>query len=154
MITSLATRCPEAELNQSRDKQGGGFCSADAAEEAFYAAFAACDVRAMADVWAQDAVVCVHPGAAPVIGRGAVLRSWSHILLDAELPHLQTERLAVLKTDDLAVHLVQESIGPGQGSSAAPVIVVATNIYRAYSDGWRLFEHHASVSRLTTTSVS
>ena len=40
-----------------------GFASAEAAEQAFYAAFARLDAVAMADVWAADQpVCCIHPG--------------------------------------------------------------------------------------------
>ena len=47
------------------------------ANEAFYAAFRAGDMDAMAALWAEDhAVVCLHPGAGPIHGREAVLESW------------------------------------------------------------------------------
>ncbi|MCP5182045.1 MAG: nuclear transport factor 2 family protein [Pseudomonadales bacterium] len=54
---------------------------AEFANEAFYLAFEAKDTRAMNAVWAQEhAIVCLHPGATPLVGREAVMASWQAIL--------------------------------------------------------------------------
>jgi hypothetical protein len=52
-----------------------------AANEAFYAAFAAGDAVAMEGLWASTTpVLCIHPGGAALYGRDAVMESWAEIL--------------------------------------------------------------------------
>lgn len=118
--------------------------SPKAAEQAFYQAFADCDPAAMAGVWASEGVVCIHPGAPPVIGREAVLRSWSGILTGAARPSLRVVLLKRLEQGALAVHLVEEHIAAPEGDGDG-TLVLATNIYCREQDGWRLLEHHASL---------
>lgn len=120
----------------------------EAAEAAFYAAFAACDVKAMDAVWAADNVICIHPGSLALVGRVAVMRSWTNMLLYAEPPNIHIEVLSRIANADLAVHVVEEHITAGYGDSASTSKVLATNVYRYEGDGWRLLEHHASVSRI------
>ena len=60
------------------------FSTPQGAEEAFYAAFAECDYKAMEIVWAVEGVLCIHPGSSALIGRDAVMRSWANMLLNAE----------------------------------------------------------------------
>ncbi|MAT65266.1 MAG: DUF4440 domain-containing protein [Gammaproteobacteria bacterium] len=117
--------------------------TSSAAERAFYRAFADCDPQAMAAVWGQGEVVCVHPGAVPVIGREAVLRSWSGILEGVAALNLRVVLRSRSESGDLAVHLVEEHIAPAAGAPAT--LVLATNVYRRGEDGWRLQLHHASV---------
>jgi ketosteroid isomerase-like protein len=121
-----------------------GFPSPEAAEAAFYFAFAACDLGAMNDVWATDGVVCIHPGSDALLGREMVMQSWGDILLNSELPSLRTEVLSRTVRNDLAVHVVEESIAPGGKSSDVISIVLATNVYRRDENGWKIVEHHAS----------
>lgn len=117
----------------------------EAAEKAFYRAFAECDLRAMAAVWsdAPDAV-CVHPGSPPVIGREAVLQSWSSMLEGAVMPNLRVVLLNRIRHEGLAVHLVEEHIADPDGHGGS-TLVLATNVYRYEQDRWRLLGHHASV---------
>jgi uncharacterized protein (TIGR02246 family) len=121
-----------------------GFSSPEAAEAAFYFAFAACDLEAMNDVWATDGVVCIHPGSDALLGRESIMRSWAEILVNAELPSLRTQVLSRTVSNDLAVHVVEESIAPRGKSSEIISIVLATNVYRRDENGWKLLEHHAS----------
>jgi ketosteroid isomerase-like protein len=115
--------------------------TAEATERAFYAAFAACDPAAMATVWGDDDVVCIHPRGPAVKGRKAVLRTWDQILGAADGISLRVVTLGRNERDGLAVHVVEEHIGSGDGAS----LVLATNVYRRGTDGWRLVGHHASV---------
>src|SRR5579883_2287878 len=60
-----------------------------AANGAFYAAFNARDMDAMASIWAARApVACIHPGWNVLIGRDAVLDSWRGILSNPEQPRI------------------------------------------------------------------
>ena len=119
----------------------------DAAEVAFYHAFANCDIKAMESVWARDEVICIHPGATPLRGYDVVIRSWSNILLNTQPPRLQFDILSRTTNEDLAVHIVKESIAPADVPFASAVIL-ATNVYvRDNHGGWLLYSHHASTTR-------
>jgi ketosteroid isomerase-like protein len=115
----------------------------------FYAAFERADFDAMAALWADDdGVVCVHPAAAPIRGRAAVMRSW--LALMANAPYIQFFLTDVEATvvDDLATVTCMENVlsagadtplGVFAGGTAA-----ATNVFRQTAVGWRLWVHHAS----------
>ncbi len=128
------------------------FSTSEAAETAFYAAFANCDVHAMDVVWANARVICIHPGSIALVGRDVVMRSWSNILTNAEPPTLKVEVLSRIVRDNLALHLVEEHITPVTGSPEPTSVVLATNIYCLETDGWRLLEHHASIPRPRQTT--
>jgi len=128
------------------------FSSSEAAEAAFYAAFANCDLYAMDVVWADAEVICIHPGSSALIGRKVVMRSWSNILTNAEPPTLKVEVLSRILRDDLAVHVVEEHISPVTGSPEPTSVVLVTNVYCLEADGWRLLEHHASMPRPKQTT--
>lgn len=115
------------------------------AELAFYTAFVECDLTAMDGVWAHDGVSCVHPGAAVLIGRDAVMRSWRNILGDAMQPQMQVKLLRRTEGDTVAVHMVEERISTGQEAAAETALVLATNVYQRDAEGWRLLSHHASL---------
>lgn len=51
------------------------------AHRSFYDAVESADVDLMANLWAQsEHTACVHPGAPPVRGTAAVLRSWTMLM--------------------------------------------------------------------------
>ena len=120
-----------------------------AAHAAFYSAFERSDFDAMEAVWAEDdGVVCVHPGAEPIRGRAAVMRSW--LALMAGAPYIQfflTDVRASVVGDLASVTCTENVLSAGAdtpvgvfaGGSAA-----ATNVLRYTSHGWRLWIHHAS----------
>lgn len=121
------------------------YATAIAAETAFYAAFARCDFKAMNNVWAGNGVICIHPGAAALVGRDAVMRSWANILTNTEPPNLRVQVLSRTVNNGLAVHVVEERIAPAGASFISASLVLATNVYRQDNDGWHLLQHHASV---------
>jgi ketosteroid isomerase-like protein len=120
-----------------------------AANAAFYAAFERSDFDAMEAVWADDeGVVCVHPGAAPIRGRSAVMRSWMALMAGAPYIQFFLTDVQASVVDDLASVTCTENVlsagadtpvGVFAGGSAA-----ATNVLRYTSEGWRLWIHHAS----------
>ena len=118
--------------------------SADEAEAMFYGAFKRCDVDMMAALWAEDEVVCIHPGSDPIIGHDAVIRSWQQIFENALPPKITLNPIKQIKSTELAISMVLEEIETGTGDSAA---VFATNIYQKFENGWRMVEHHGSVTR-------
>jgi ketosteroid isomerase-like protein len=123
------------------------FHTPQAVETAFYTAFTNCDVQAMDTVWADDNVICIHPGSSVLVGHEAVMRSWMNILTDAEPPNLHVQVLYRHVGTDLALHVVEEQIIPNSGNPETTSVVLATNIYRSYLNGWRMVEHHASLCK-------
>lgn len=115
----------------------------------FYAAFERADFDAMGSIWADDdGVVCVHPAAPPIRGRGAVMRSW--VALMATAPYIQfflTDVEATV-TDGLATVTCRENVLSAGADTPVGMFAggtaVATNVFRQTSNGWRLWVHHAS----------
>ena len=118
------------------------FSTPEETEAAFYDAIERADLAALDAVWSQDDnIVCVHPGAMRIEGRGAVMDSFKQMFSDA--PVLDFEIVDTLYTgnDSLAIHLVREEIAlDGQLVS----IMVSTNIYQMEEGSWRMLLHHAS----------
>ena len=123
------------------------FRTPQAVETAFYTAFTNCDVQAMDTVWAEGNVICIHPGSSALVGHEAVMRSWMHILTDAEPPNLHVLVLYRHVGTDLAMHVVEEQIIQNSGNTESTSVVLATNIYRNNINGWRMVEHHASLCK-------
>ena len=124
-----------------------GFATPEDAEAAFYAAFANCDRKGMETLWADDEVICGHPGSQAIVGYEAVMRSWAYIFDGAELPDIQVHTVKQTVSDTLAVHVVEEHISTGENSSAT---LLATNVYRKYDADWLMVEHHGSVIQSQT----
>lgn len=125
------------------------YISPDEAEAAFYAAFSHCDKKAMGEVWAEDDVVCIHPGSNVIVGYDAVMRSWTNIFSNAGLPGIAVNVIKRIHDVTLAVHLVEEVIATGEN---AYVSVLATNVYRKYEHGWFMVGHHSAVVQAATES--
>jgi uncharacterized protein (TIGR02246 family) len=124
--------------------------SPEDAERAFYHAFTQCDTQAMGQVWADDGVICIHPGGTLLQGRTAVLQSWAQILTGVSKPSVRIQTITRLRHGDLAVHVVEEHITPGSGSSASASVILATNVFRLIDCAWYLVEHHASLPLVNT----
>jgi ketosteroid isomerase-like protein len=115
----------------------------ESAEATFYHAFEQCDANAMRKVWADDGVVCVHPGANPITNLEAIIRSWEHIFAGATPPRIETRLVQSFVQDGLTVRIVEEHIGPASAATAT-ARVLATNVYRHVETGWRMVSHHGS----------
>ena len=123
-----------------------GFDSAAQVETAFYRALESADIGLMERVWAPlDAVTCVHPGQAPLIGRAAVMRSWTDIFFGGPSLRLGVECLQQNCGSGLAFHLVHEHLQLiGHQSRQLPV--VATNTYQRIGTHWFMTAHHGSAT--------
>jgi ketosteroid isomerase-like protein len=127
-----------ADLRQVEDANG-----------AFYAAFESADLDAMQDLWLDDPdTLCVHPGALPVRGTGAINRSWALIM--ANTPYIQffltdvevsvwENAASVTCTENVLT--ADDRTGPDSFGGAK---AVATNVFVRTPGGWRLWIHHAS----------
>jgi len=122
----------------------------ESANAALYDAFERADVDAMSRVWVDgpsaDRAWCVHPGAAPVVGRDAVLRSWTLIMANTAYIQFVLTGVVVHVDGDHAVVTCMENILTAQtddgdlGGGAA----VATNAFVRVGGRWLLWLHHAS----------
>ncbi|BBB68125.1 YybH family protein [Undibacterium sp. TC4M20W] len=119
--------------------------SADEVEAAFYDALSRADLDGMMALWAEDEeIVCIHPGAARLIGHAAIRSSWEAIF---ERGSVQIRPLQLHATHNMltAVHsIVEEFQRPSDGSQ--DVHILATNVYVKTPRGWRITMHHASVA--------
>ena len=108
-----------------------------AANRAFYDAFNARDMAAMADLWARRTeVTCVHPHRAILVGRDAVLRSWRAILGHPDQPKIVFAAEPPRLVGDLCVVTGREVV--------AAVPIAATNIFVREDGEWRMIHHHGS----------
>jgi ketosteroid isomerase-like protein len=123
-----------------------------AANQAFYAAFEARDVDAMAEVWERSSRACVtHPGWPTLHGWAKVIASWDAIFRGT--PYIQfflTDARAVVIGDAAWVVLdenILQSHGEGAEAAVDPAsasTVAATNVFVRDGDDWRLVNHHGS----------
>jgi ketosteroid isomerase-like protein len=118
----------------------------------FYEAVETADLDTMQDLWLDDPeTLCVHPGALPVRGTGAINRSWALIM--ANTPYIQfflTDVEVSLRGEpaDVATVTCTENVLTGDASTGPDVFgggkAVATNVFVRTPDGWRMWVHHAS----------
>lgn len=116
--------------------------TADEVEAVFYEAFMHGDADVMAALWADDDVVCVHPGSGIITGHEAVTRSWRHILENSSSNEIRYTVARKSVSGDIAVHVVAEEM---LGNGEVTAVVIATNVYRRYDRGWFMIEHHGSL---------
>jgi len=110
----------------------------------FYIAFARGDASAMEALWSSSAdVTCIHPGWQALIGRAAVMESWSAILASPPAVRCIGARAFVNGTN---AHVIcYEGLGDG--------MLVATNLFVIEESVWRMIHHQAGPTR-TVQDVS
>jgi ketosteroid isomerase-like protein len=116
------------------------------ANAAFYAAFEARSIDAMGAAWATSApVTCVHPGWAPLVGRDAVLASWSGIFRGTTRARFRLRDPKIFVAGDAAwVILVEELALEQVGGERIRAQVLATNTFVREPDGvFRMVHHQA-----------
>lgn len=118
------------------------FKTPDEVDAVFYEAFMRCDPEVMAGLWADEDVVCVHPGAGVIVEYGAIIRSWENIFSNVESAEMKTTVIRRVLSDELAVYIVAEEM---LSSGQVAAVVLATNVYRRFDSGWLMIEHHASL---------
>jgi ketosteroid isomerase-like protein len=122
------------------------------ANAAFYSAFEARDLDAMAEVWERSERASVtHPGWPRLGGWGRVAGSWDAIF--RHTPYIQfvltDERVDVV--GDAAWVTVDENIlqaadadESGTAGALAGARVAATNVFVRHGQAWRMVMHHGS----------
>lgn len=107
-----------------------------AANKAYYDAFNAHDEAAMAALWAQDRVSCIHPGWPSLIGRRAVLTSYVQIFRNPRQEPIGRRQETALLGDGEGRVICIETVGDAA--------LVATNWFRLFEGKWLLVHHQAS----------
>lgn len=115
----------------------------DEVESVFYEAFMHRDQDVMEALWNNGKVVCVHPGSRGIVGYDAVIRSWKHILQSSQQIDIRYQVESKSVSDELAVHVVTEEI---LENNVVLAMVIATNVYQKFNQGWLMIEHHGSVA--------
>jgi ketosteroid isomerase-like protein len=121
-----------------------------AANEAFYAAVEAGDLDALRAVWTDSGhSVCVHPGAAPIHGSAAVLRSWALVMASTDYIQFFLTDVQVSVDGEVAAVTCTENVltGTGGQSEDAPFRggrARAVNVFTKVDGRWRLWLHQAS----------
>ena len=120
------------------------FPTPEAAEAAFYAAFETRSLDAMMAVWAaDDSIACIHPLSAPLDGRAAVAAGWRSMFEAAGKFSVLAELAHEIREPGQVIRIVREYLTIGDEAEPRPPIL-ATNVYRKDTDGWRMVLHHAS----------
>jgi hypothetical protein len=106
------------------------------ANEAFYRAFTARDVKAMDTIWARAApVACIHPGWGVLVGREAVMESWVRILSSPGAPQIVCRDASAFVLGSVAWVICFEAIGDN--------FLIATNLFVWEDGAWHLAHHQA-----------
>ncbi|GAA3394155.1 nuclear transport factor 2 family protein [Streptomyces roseoviridis] len=126
----------------------------EATNTAFYEAMEQGDFDTVTDLWLDDPaapVSCVHPGWPVLTGRGEVLRSYALIMANTDYIQFFLTDIEISLAGDVAIVTCTENIlsgGPAEdGAELGPLLgelVVATNVFRRTSEGWRIWSHHGS----------
>lgn len=120
------------------------FDSPEQVESAFYEAFQALDLDAMMATWSEeDDIVCIHPQGPRLEGYDQIRDSWAQILGNSPPIQLRLSDQRRIDDDTFAVHYVNENIYLAT-EKQPQFTILATNIYRRTSNGWRIVLHHAS----------
>lgn len=115
-----------------------------AANEAFYEAFNARDISAMAGLLAAEApVACIHPGWQPLIGRDAVLEAWRAVFSGPPTPPLICEAPVGLLMGDAGLVICLERLGDA--------VLAASNLFVLERGLWRLAHHQAGPTAMKMT---
>lgn len=122
-----------------------------AANERFYAALNAFDIKAMDEVWAnEESAVCVHPGREAIIGYERIRQSWLLIFAAPGRMSVAASNERVQLDGDTAWVICTETISLMTEEGLAAAAAQATNIFRKVGGRWRMLLHHASAIPFTT----
>jgi len=116
----------------------------------FYETLERGDFEELSSLWLDEDVSCIHPGWPVLTGRGEVLRSYALIMANTDYIQFFLTDVKVSLAGDTALVTCTENIlsgGPAEEGELGPLVgqlVVATNVFRRTSDGWKIWSHHGS----------
>lgn len=120
-----------------------------AANQGLYDAVEHGDLDLMRSLWLPgETTVCVHPGAEPVRGTSAVLRSWAVVMANTGYIQFILTDVVVDERDDVAVvSCVENVLSEAEGESVETFAggkAAASNVFVRTSTGWKVWMHHSS----------
>ncbi|MFQ5481630.1 MAG: YybH family protein [Nitrospinaceae bacterium] len=119
--------------------------AAQAANQGFYDAFNAQDLKRMQEVWQEgEQAVCIHPGWPVLKGSPAILKSWKDIFEHTDHMEIRLTRLTVLAAGEMAWISCQENLFSINPQGVQKSAVHATNLFRRQGGGWKMILHHAA----------
>jgi uncharacterized protein (TIGR02246 family) len=122
------------------------FATPEDAESAFYEAFENADIEAMMAVWDNEGeIACIHPMGPRLTGYDEIRSTWKAVFRNSPVMRFELRQTQVFQDPTLSIHVVYEHIFV-KGESEPRPPMIATNVYRLTSSGWRLILHHASPS--------
>ncbi len=117
------------------------------ANDSFYLTFQTGDSAAMNEIWsARDGVSCLHPGWPPLLGREAVMKSWSALLANPQQQPVSAHAAVVELHGDTAVVICYESVGQ--------FTLAATNVFVREQAGWKLVHHQSGETQPPQTDLA
>jgi len=119
------------------------FATSQDAEIAFYEALERADLNAMMAVWAEEDIICIHPGSPRFCGVAEVRESWRQMFGNGATMRFYLSDMQILRGALLAVHTLYEHIQIKDAAQMPPPMI-ATNVYALTDHGWRMVMHHAS----------
>ena len=122
------------------------------AEEAFYKAFAQCDIDAMMSIWNPvDYISCIHPMGAELAGPDKIRDSWIDVFANAPAISFEITDQRTIQHEKIVIHTVHEHLHMTH-QPTREVQILATNIYEQTENGWFMILHHASPAPKEETS--
>jgi ketosteroid isomerase-like protein len=119
------------------------FTTPEEAEQAFYEAMRKADLGLMMRVWADDDVVCVHPGGLRTVGHDALQTAWQQIFAAGPVNVTPLQPLVISSVMN-SVHVLIEQVSIGTAEGRRSVLSYATNVFQKGPSGWKMVLHHAS----------
>lgn len=119
-----------------------------AANRAFYAAFEARDIEAMAAVWEQsERAAVIHPGWPVFRSWPLVAESWRRIFANTDYIQFFLTEEEVVVAGEVAWVTLYENILQGMpegGNALGESRVAATNVFVRHGPHWLMVAHHGS----------
>ncbi|MFK4227342.1 nuclear transport factor 2 family protein [Streptomyces sp. NPDC019890] len=121
------------------------------ANTTFYETMERGDFEKLSSLWLDEDISCIHPGWPVLSGRGEVLRSYALIMANTDyIQFFLTDVKVSLHGDTALVSCTENILSGGPAEEAGELgplvgqLVVATNVFRRTSDGWKIWSHHGS----------
>lgn len=115
------------------------------AEDGFYDALEAGDLKQLMSVWADgEDICCLLPMYPLVRGTAAVEDVFAHLFSGGRGVTLGINHLYWTETDDFAIHHVEEILQDVPPDRQPPPPFYGTNVFRRVNGGWRLLLHQNS----------
>ncbi len=115
------------------------------ANESFYRAFESLDIKQMEKVWGEEKEIeCGHPGWRILRGRDAVMESWRRIFENTPSIRFSLSDVSIQVRGQVAWVTLYENLESMVEGQKVGAMILTTNIFEKFADGWRLILHHGS----------